>query len=256
MVRFWDLRLFCRGDRRELLPGRRSCLLDARRFCRVRGRLPRPPAGRRPVRPCRRPDRAQAGAHGVGGVDGRADRPDRPAADARADRRPRGGGARVPAAAAGPSRRRRVPELDHLCRRALRRAAARPGRQLDGGGRHHRHPARLGRWRADIERAVGRHARRVGLAHPLPAWRRRRRGWPLAAASPAGDTSDPASSRSPTSADPARARDRRAHDAAHHAPLPAQWDRLLHPIRVRRVLPARRTCTCRSGKHWKSTPSA
>ena len=153
----------------NFFPAADPCLLDARRFCRVRGRLPRPTAGRRPVRPCRRPDRAQAGAHGVGGVDGRADRPDRPAADARADRRPRGRGARVPAAAARPSRRRRVHELDRLCRRALRRAAARPGRQLDGGRRHHRHPARLSRWRADIKRAVRPTARRVGLAHPLPA---------------------------------------------------------------------------------------
>jgi MHS family proline/betaine transporter-like MFS transporter len=56
--------------RRQLLPCRRSYLVDAGRFCRVRCRLPCPSAGRRPVRACRRPDWAQAGADGLGDVDG------------------------------------------------------------------------------------------------------------------------------------------------------------------------------------------
>jgi MFS family permease len=44
--------------------------------------------------------------------------------------------------------------------------------------------------------------------------------------------------RSRPSTDPARVRDGMAHDAARRAPLPAQWRRFLHALRVRGVLPA------------------
>ena len=88
VVRLLPLRLGRRPRlRRPVLPVERPAHRDPPRVRHLRAGLRRPPAGRRRLRPLRRPRRPQADAGGLALHDGRGHGRDRPAADLRVDRR-------------------------------------------------------------------------------------------------------------------------------------------------------------------------
>ena len=197
------------GVRDPLLPAVLLRRRHAGRLRHVRGRVHRPAAGRRGDRALRRPHRAQGDARPDPAAHRRGDGAHRPAADVRGDRRRRPAAARAPAPPAGLRRRRGVGRRGPHRHRARVTPAARGLRQLRA--------VRCADRRADVQPRLprrGRPARRVvrvlGLAHPVPAVGRARRGRLRRAQPPAG--------RAGVRAGQGEAGDE--HGAVHRAPAP------------------------------------
>ncbi len=175
------------GVRRHVLPEIRAGDPDAQRLSDLRHRLPRPAGRLVPVRPFRRPDRAQVDPRRHHADHGPRDHPDRRLAGLCDRRRARAVAARRPAVPPGRRPRRR------MGRRRADRGRKRPRR----AARLVRHvpPARAAdrllhrdRPLSPPPRRVRRKGlRRLGVAHPFPHERRAGRDRPLRADLARGD---------------------------------------------------------------------
>ena len=169
MVRLCRLRLFCHRHRPPLLPARGCGRPASFGLRRVRDRLCDATNRWRRDRPYRRPVRAPHSADLLGRSHGDPHLSDRTSAGIRHARPRRPDRADATAHGAGAFGRRRIYELDGIPGRACPGWPPRRDGRASVVRRHRWHPARLGGRRRLCSLDVGCDARRLGLAHSVPA---------------------------------------------------------------------------------------
>lgn len=180
VVRLLPLRLGRRARvQHAVLPQQRPARRHPAGLPDVRGRLRRPAARRRRLRPLRRQDRPQEAPRDQPADDGRRDLRDGSAAHPRQHRRVGADPADGPAAGPGLRSRRRVGRRGPPRLRTRRRRAARLLGLLAAGRSPRRQSARDRRPGAAGRRPVRRGLPRLGLAHPVPPLRRPRDARPV-----------------------------------------------------------------------------